>query len=163
MMTKNPENKIKSSIKNIEEIFRPLLKDGVPLYLSRGVSEKDLDALYVMAYNLYAEKKYQEALQIFQAIVFYNHFDKRGWIGTGACCQLLHRYRDAISSYAYASLINSEDPLPLFHAIECYIALKSYDEARSAIEAMLLLTEKNVQFDQLKNWAMKMKETLQKV
>lgn len=159
-MTKNPQSEIKSSAKNIGETFKPFLTNGVPLYLLRGVSKQDLDALYVMAYNLYSEKKYQRAFQIFQAIALYNHFDKRGWMGSAACCQLLGNYRAAVSCYAYASLIDAEDPVPLFHAIECYIALKSYDEAHSALGAMLLLAEKNSKFAQLKNWATKMKEAL---
>lgn len=160
MITKHAQNKIKSSDRNIRETFKPLVTNGVPLYLSRGVNKEDLDALYVMAYNLYSEKKYQKALQIFQTIAFYNHFDKRGWIGSAACCQLLGRYRRAASCYAYASLIDGEDPAPFFHAIECYIALRSYDEARSALESVLLLAEKKPNFARLKNWATKIKEVL---
>lgn len=160
MMTKNPPSSIKSSDKNVRETFKPLMTNGVPLYLSRGLSEQDLDAVYVMGYDLYSEKKYKKALRIFQTIAFYNHFDKRGWMGSAACYQLLGRYRKAISCYAYASLIDSQDPVPVFHAIECYIALNSNEEARSALEALLLLTEKRPEFDELKNWATRMKEVL---
>lgn len=162
MMTKNPQAKIKSNAKNIGEIFGPLLKNGVPLYLVRGLSKQDLDVLYTIAYNLYSEAKYHKALQIFQTIAFYNHFDKRGWLGCAACLQLLGRYREAVSCYSSASLIDAQDPIPLFHAIECYIALKSYDEARSALEAILLIIGEKSKFAQLKNWTMKMKESLQK-
>ena len=160
MMTKSSQNQVRNSARDIGKIFRPLLTKGIPLYLSRGVSEQDLDALYLMAYNLYSDKKYQEALQIFEAIAFYNHFDKRGWIGSAACCQMLRRYKDAILCYSCASLIEGQDPLPLSHAVECYIALKRYAEARSAIESVLLLTSNNSKFVHLKNWAMKMKEAL---
>ncbi|MCX6957336.1 MAG: SycD/LcrH family type III secretion system chaperone [Verrucomicrobiae bacterium] len=153
---------LKDSAKKMEETFKPLLTQGVPLYLSRGLTEQDLDALYIIAYNLYSEKKYQRAVKIFETISFYNHFDKRGWIGTAACYQVLGRYNDAILCYSSASLIDIEDPLPIFHSIECYIVLKRYSEARSALEVILLLTQENDEFANLKNWAMKMKETLGK-
>ena len=153
---------IKDSAKKMSETFTPLLTKGVPLYITRGLTKEDLDALYIIAYNLYSEKKYQEAVQIFETIAFYNHFDRRGWMGTAACYQMLGRYSDAIISYSSASLIDVQDPLPIFHSVECYIALKRYPEALSALEAILTLTKNNSEFANLTNWAVKMKETLQK-
>lgn len=77
-----------------------------------------------------------------------------------ACHQMLGQYDDAILCYGFASLINLEDPLPIFHSIECYIALKKNSDALSALEALLTLTNNKPEFDHLKNWAMKMKEVL---
>lgn len=153
---------IKNSARKMEETFNPLLTKGVPLYITRGLTKQDLDALYIIAYNLYSEGKYQKAVQVFETMTFYNHFDKRGWIGTAACYQVLGRYNDAILCYSFASLIDVQDPLPVFHSIECYVALKRYSEALAALDAILLLTDKNAEFANFKNWAMKMKETLQK-
>ncbi len=162
MMIEEPKSKVKNSARNIEDLFNPLLTEGVPLYLTRGLTNQDLDALYVIAYNLYAEKKYQAALQIFQGMLFYNHFDKRGWLGTAACLQMLKRYQDAILSYSYVSLLDSEDLLSLFHSIECYIALERYADADSALEVLISLAGKNSKFAHLKDWAVKLKEFLGK-
>lgn len=164
-MTKNKtqgEVSLKDSAKKIEETFTSLWTQGVPLYITRGVAKQDLDALYLIAYNLYSEKKYQEAAQIFETITFYNHFDRRGWIGTAACYQMLGHYDDAIQCYSSASLIDIEDPMPIFHSVECYVALNRYAEALSALEAILTLTKDKSEFASLKNWATQMKETLQK-
>lgn len=161
MTATKPQNKVKDSIRKMEETFQPLLRHGIPLYLTRGLNKRDLDALYIVAYNLYAEQKYKQASQIFQTISFYNHFDKRGWLGNGACFQMLHRYEDAILCYSYVSLIDAQDPLPLFHAIECYIALKGYSEAHSALKILISLVDNKPQFAQLKNWAITMQEALQ--
>ncbi len=154
---------LKDSARKMGETFTPLLTQGVPFYLTRGLSKEDLDALYVIAYNLYSEKKYQEAVQIFETITFYNHFDRRGWTGAAACYQMLGRYSDAIVAYSSSSLIDVQDPLPIFHSVECYIALKRYSEALSALEAIQLLTKNNSEFADLKSWATQMKETLQKL
>jgi type III secretion system low calcium response chaperone LcrH/SycD len=152
----------KNSATQLNEAFEPLLTKGVPFYLSRGLKKEDLDAIYVIAYNLYSEKEYVKALQFFQAMAFYNHFDKRGWIGSAACYQILGSYDNALLCYSYASLIDAKDPLPLLHSVECYIALKRNADALGAVEAMLLVTQKNPDFDNLKNWAMQMKEVLLK-
>ena len=126
MTTDKPQNKAGNSLRKMKEAFGPLLTQGVPLYLTRGLKKPDLDSLYIIAYNLYDEKKYQEALQIFQTMAFYNHFDKRGWLGSAASFQMLHRYEDAISCYSCVFLIDNTDPLTLFHSVECYNALKKY-------------------------------------
>ena len=76
---------------------------------------------------------------------------------------MLGRYNNAIMSYSFASLIDIQDPLPIFHSIECYVALKRYSEALSALDALLTLTKNNSEFANLKNWANQMKENLQKV
>jgi type III secretion system low calcium response chaperone LcrH/SycD len=163
MITKKTESSIlaKNNLSKMEKAFHPLLKEGIPLYLTRGLAKKDLDALYVIAYNDYSEQKYQEALNLFMTMFFYNHLDKRGWIGAAACCQMLHRYKDAVLYYSRASLIDGEDPLPIFHAAECCLALKKNDVALSVLEALLLIIKnKSVEFAHLKNWASKMKEVL---
>jgi type III secretion system low calcium response chaperone LcrH/SycD len=157
--TTQPRASLKNSAIEMEETFSALLTGGVPLYLSKGWSEKDINALYIVAYNLYSEQKYREALDVFNSIAFYNHFDKRGWIGSAACFQLLHYYEDAITCYITASLIDIEDPLPLFHAAECYSALKKYSEAILSLDAVLVLPN-NPSVAKFKTWATKMKEAL---
>jgi type III secretion system low calcium response chaperone LcrH/SycD len=153
---------LKDSAKKMEETFNPLLTKGVPLYITQGLTKQDLNALYIIAYNLYSEKKYQKAVSIFETMSFYNHLDKRGWMGTAACYQMLGRYDDAVLCYSFASLLDVENPLPIFHSIECYIARRKYSEALSALGAILVLLKKTSEFDHLKGWVIQMKETLEK-
>lgn len=160
MTTQKLQDKVKKSVKKMVETFKPLVENGVPLYLSRGLNKQHLDTLYVIAYNLYAEKKYQKALQIFQIMSFYNHFDKRAWLGNAACFQMLKRYEEAISSYSYVALIDNKDPLPLFHSVECYSLLGKYPEANAALEVLMSMVEEDPQFVSLKNWGIKMREVL---
>jgi type III secretion system low calcium response chaperone LcrH/SycD len=151
----------KSDVK-AEEAFKALITKGIPLYFTYGLTQEHLDVLFETAYNLYYEKKYKEALSVFARITILNHFDKRGWIGSGVCWQILHRYNDAIDCYSRASLIDIKDPLPIFHAIECYIALKMNSDANSALEVIKPLIKDNPKFVRFKNASAKIEQVLQK-
>lgn len=145
-----------------EEAFEALVTKGIPLYVSYGLTKQHLEALYETGYNLYAEKKYIKALGVFSNMTLLNHFDKRGWMGSAACHQLLQQYEDAITSYSYASRIDIQDPLPIFRTIECYIALKKYDEILSALEVIKPLVKDNPKFVHLKNAVNKIEKLFEK-
>jgi len=145
-----------------EKSFTDLITKGIPLYFTYGLTQEHLDVLFETAYNLYSEKKYKEALSVFARITIWNHFDKRGWIGSGVCWQLLHRYNNAIDCYSCASLIDIKDPLPIFHAIECYIALKMYSDAHSALDVIKTLIKDKPEFVRFKNASTKIEQFLQK-
>ncbi len=146
---------------NAKKALKALLKQGVPLGLTCGLDKEHLDVLYINAYNLYSEKKYQEALKVFEGMLLYNHFDKRGWIGCGACFQVLHNYANAVTCYSNASLIDIQDPLPIFYSIECYIYLKNYSQARSALKVVQPLIKDKAEYAHFKNELIKIEEFLQ--
>jgi len=146
----------------IEKALEALLTKGIPLSITLGVlTKKDFDVLYATAYNLYAEKKYPRALANFSFMTIYDHFDKRGWIGSAACWQVLKNYKNALNCYSKASALDIKDPLPIFHSVECYIILKMYSEARSALKVVEPLIKNNPEFASFQRGAAKMKEFLQ--
>lgn len=151
---------VKSNVK-AEEAFKALITKGIPLYFTYGLTQEHLDVLFETAYNLFSKKKYKEALSVFARITIWNHFEKRGWIGSGVCWQLLHRYNNAIDCYSRASLIDIKDPLPIFHAIECYIALKMYSDAHAALEVIKPLIKDKPEFIRFKNASAKIEQFLQ--
>lgn len=155
-LSKSPNKGTKAEI-----MFTDTLTRGTPLYLACGLTPEHLDKMYASAYTLYAEKHYSEALKMFEGMAFYNHLDKRGWIGSAACYQIFKRYEDAIFSYFQASIIDANDPLPLFYTSECYIALKEYDKALPALEAAQLLIKSQPAFAFLQDGASKMRNYLQ--
>jgi tetratricopeptide (TPR) repeat protein len=56
-------------------------------------------------------------------------------MGLAACRQLTRDYEGAVLCYSQAAILDVEDPLAPFHAAECYLAMKRFDEARSALFA----------------------------
>ena len=159
-MTPTASKKNKGSAIQIAEMLQPSFTKGVPLYITRGLPKEHLETLYVMAYNLYSQEKFKEALQVFETMAFYNHLDKRAWIGAAACSKMLKRYDQALTEYACAALIDGEDPAPAFHAFDCYLALKKYSEARSALDAVISLSENKPQYADFEKRARALKKSL---
>ena len=117
------------------------IKKATPLYRHKSIKESSMEDIYSCAYNLYNSKKYEQALILFQGMAIYNHIDKRAWMGVGACNQMLQQYNKAIPAYFYTTLLDPDDPLPLFYSVECHLALKNYPQARAALEAIKPILE----------------------
>lgn len=96
-------------------------------------TDEDISLLYSLGYGLYEKGDYKDAKTVFQRLVLARPQEKKYWMGLGAALQMVKDYDEALTSWAMVSLINDEDPLPHFHAAECYLSLKRFDEATKAI------------------------------
>lgn len=114
--------------------------NGKPMYEVAGWSTDQIDALYSAAYHHYQTGAYEEALKIFKPLLVMNSTDNRVWLGYGAAAQMLKNHDDALKAYGYASLLDPNDPRPFFHAMECHISLKNFDEAKTAGEYVVGIT-----------------------
>jgi type III secretion system low calcium response chaperone LcrH/SycD len=114
--------------------------NGKPMYQVAGWSTDQIDALYSAAYHHYQTGAYEEALKIFKPLLVMNSTDNRVWLGYGAAAQMLKDHEDALKAYGYASLLDPNDPRPFFHAMECHISLKNFEEAKTAGEYVVGIT-----------------------
>jgi len=114
--------------------------NGKPMYEVAGWSTDQIDALYSAAYNHYQTGAYEEAIKIFKPLLVMNSTDNRVWLGYGAAAQMLKDHEDALKAYGYASLLDPNDPRPFFHAMECHISLKNFEEAKTAGEYVVGIT-----------------------
>ncbi|HLB33874.1 MAG: CesD/SycD/LcrH family type III secretion system chaperone [Verrucomicrobia bacterium RIFCSPHIGHO2_12_FULL_41_10] len=129
------------STQDDKRLLSSKIKKGMPLYRYKGLKESSMEDIYSCAYNLYTSKKYEQALNLFRGMAVYNHIDKRVWMGIGACNQILQQYNKAIAAYFYATLLDADDPLPLFYSVECHLALKNYPQALAALEVIKHILE----------------------
>ena len=114
--------------------------NGKPMYQVAGWSKDQIDSLYSAAYHHYQTGAYEEALKIFKPLLVMNSTDNRVWLGYGATAQMLKDHEDALKAYGYASVLDPNDPRPFFHAMECHISLKNFDEAKTAGEYVVAIT-----------------------
>jgi type III secretion system low calcium response chaperone LcrH/SycD len=103
----------------------------------RGLTREHLDAIYYVAYQKYAGGNYEQADQLFRCLCFFDHLEKKYWLGLGGCRQLQHRYPEAIEAYTFAMLLDSDDPHPPLHAADCHLALGNREAAISGLTAAL--------------------------
>ena len=125
----------------IEDLATNLFEEGTSLGTIKGFTVDEIEAAYHMAYGLYQQRRFNEALKLFQYFSMYEHTDRRFWIGWAACLQKLKKYDSAIKAYGAAAMLDVGQPDAPFHAAECYIAMKDWDKAKQSLETVLLIAE----------------------
>ena len=126
---------------NIEDLATDLFKEGASLGSIKGFSVDEIEAAYHMAYGLYQQRRYDEALKLFQYFSVYEHTDRRFWMGWAACLQKLKKYDLAVKAYAVATMIDVGQPDAPFYAAECYIAMQDWDKAKQSLDTVLTIAE----------------------
>lgn len=106
-------------------------------------SPNSLSALYVCAHNLYRNGKYADAKAFFQLLTVADSFDRRHWMGLGACCQMMKLYQEAIDCYSAAAIQEPLDPHAHRHAADCFFHLGRLSEAKHALRSALTAAQEN--------------------
>ena len=89
-------------------------------------ADEDYDTIYSLAYSLYGTGDYGQAKEIFQ---------KKYWMGLGACWQLEKSYEEALKAWSMVALLDDTDPTPHFHATQCYFYMEEREEGLKALQA----------------------------
>lgn len=110
-----------------------LLEEDRPL--NKNYSNDDLRIIYSLAYTLYQGGDYAQARPVFQQLAAFKPFEQKYWLGLGACYQMEKSYDEALKAWAMASLLNDQDPLPHFHAAECYGEIGNIAEGMKAADS----------------------------
>jgi len=99
-------------------------------------SDDEIAALYALAFEMYRNGKYSEAMPFFRFLTILSPDDRKYWMGLGACYQMQKRYQAAIECYSVAAVQNPNDPIVHWHAANCFfddgkldIAIKTLDSA----------------------------------
>lgn len=113
------------------------LATGGSLGEMRGLNRQDFETLYSVGYGLYSQGKYGDAENIFKFMCFYDHLDKKNWMGLGSSRQMRKDFDGAIQAYSFVALLDVANPYPPLHAGDCYLALGKLDEAESGFFAAI--------------------------
>jgi type III secretion system low calcium response chaperone LcrH/SycD len=103
--------------------------------VKRILTDEDYDTLYSLAYSLYGTGDYGRAREIFHRLVLSHPFQKRYWMGLGACYQLEKSYEQALRAWSMVALLDDTDPTPHSQAAECYFSMRNEEEGEKALRA----------------------------
>lgn len=108
------------------------------------LAEEKVQEMYALAFSLYCEQKYQDAIHFFRMLVVCRPAEAKYWKSFGACLQMLQNYDEALNCYMSAQILKREQPDPYLyvHAADCYFGLDQKDAALKALEAARLIAEK---------------------
>jgi type III secretion system low calcium response chaperone LcrH/SycD len=111
-----------------------------------GLDADELEALYALAYNLYNQARWAQALKLFSFLTFHDHLERRFHLGRAACLQMLKQHEDALRAYGLAYVLDVLDPMVSLRIAECLIALRRKEDALTALETVVALTEAGSEF-----------------
>lgn len=126
-----------AEITDFSRLAVDFIMNGKTIGELKGLSSEDMEVVYNVAYNTYASENYEEAHKIFKFLCYFDHLEKKHWLGLGVCRQMLKLYEQAVEAYTYAMLLDSNDPQPPLLAADCHIALGNRDAAISGLTAAL--------------------------
>jgi type III secretion system low calcium response chaperone LcrH/SycD len=120
-----------------------LVMAGATMADAKGISEKQVEGLYAIAYQVYQAGDYKRAEAVFATLCLLNHLEKRFWLGLGGARQQLGKYAEAAQAFGLAAVQDLLDPAPPLHAGMCFMALKDKTNAANAFrQAVLVAGEK---------------------
>lgn len=128
----------------------------------RGITDKEMEAIYSTAYNFYSHGKFDRAKNIFLALTQLDNSKPKYWVGLGASRQMLKEYQPAIEAYGLAMLFDTKDPKPVFYASGCFMKLNENDMAMKALDTAIEIAGKNPEHKDLRNQAENLLEGLRK-
>jgi type III secretion system low calcium response chaperone LcrH/SycD len=118
---------------------------GLLEFLARGGTVGDLtglgaehyEALYAIGHNQYTVGDHPRAIETFRLLMMLNPWDRRFPMALGAAHQMVGKFEKALESYMAAIMLDMMDPIAMFHAAECMVALGQIEGAHEAMGFVL--------------------------
>lgn len=143
-------------------VSQELLQKGqVPKDLL-GMNDAMMEGIYGQAYRLYNTGKYRDACQLFRLLIMLNTSEPKYIMGLAACFHMLKEYKSAVETYLLAAMIEPDNPVPHFHASDCYIQSNNQVSALVSLEMAVKRAGKKPQFATLKDRALLTIQSLKK-
>jgi len=156
----NSESLNKPDGEEIEDMLVEFFGKGGTFKDIKDMSDDAMEAIYSVAYNLYQGGKYEEAQKVFQFLCFYDHFNRKYFMGLGACQQMQKSYDNAIEIFSFATILDSDDPRPMIYIGDCHLAKGDKEKAKLAYETSIEWSDKGEEYSEDVKRAKSMLENL---
>lgn len=141
--------------------FAKSLVEGQSPQEAIGLSPEYVEGMYSFAYRLYTTGKYEQAAQLFRMLVLLNPMESRFLLGLAAAYHMKKDYENASQTYMLCSAVNPQDPVPYFHASDCFMALQEWKTAYNALIICIDKCGKKPEYKDVKNRAEASKEMIE--
>lgn len=119
-----------------------------------GLSDTMIEGIYGQAYRLYNTGMYKDAGQLFRLLILLNSSEPKYVMGLAACFHMMKEYQSAVSTYAMCGIIDPENPLPHYHASDCYLHMKDSISALIALEMSVRRAKNKPEYQTIRDRAM---------
>ena len=123
--------------KDIKDLAKKLFEDGATLGELKGITPRELNAIYQMGLGFYNTGRYDDAEKVFTFLVMFDHLEPKYWTALGAVQQVKKNFEKAKTAYTQAVLLDIHTPKPQYYVAECYLALGQKDDALASLDTLL--------------------------
>jgi type III secretion system low calcium response chaperone LcrH/SycD len=148
--------------KQYEEMLSKILSNNQSPLEVCGFTPEILEAFYGCAQCLYTSGKYKDAGIIFNLLTYLNVNEYKYVMGCAASAHMQKNYLDALTHYNSCFFLDPSNPLPNYHASDCYRKLNSPTLAIQCLNAAILQAGDNTAYTKLKERAQLTKDAIQK-
>lgn len=101
-----------------------------------GLSNDTLLWIYSIGYQLFEDGKKEDAFAIFQMLTTLNPLVADYWIAEGLTQKALNYDMESLHSFAMASIMKPNNPIPRCQSVEIYLKIGQIDSARLEFAAL---------------------------
>ena len=110
---------------------------------------------------MYYQGKYEDAAKVFSYLNTLGPSDYRFVLGLAASLHRLGtRYEEAVRAYIFASSFDPKDPLPHFHAADCFIKMNEMDGAIECLDFAIERAGRQKKYSHIKEKAVMVQKKL---
>lgn len=107
----------------VESIMRDMTENNAIPREAMGIEGSTVEGLYTQAYHNYNAGRYKDAAKVFHLLQMLDGMEPNYPLGLGACYHMLEEYQNALAMYALVGVSDPENPIPHYHASDCYIKM----------------------------------------
>ncbi|MFH5255819.1 type III secretion system translocator chaperone SicA [Burkholderia semiarida] len=123
------EHQVGREEKHLEEIL-DAVECGVTLKEIHGLSDRQMEGLYGLAYELYQQGQLDDAEKVFRFLCIYDFYCADFWMGLAAVHRMKREYQKAADFYAVAFAQGKQDYRPMLYAGQCQLSMGRRGKAR---------------------------------
>lgn len=121
----------------------PNLLRGKVLNEFFGYRPELLEKIYQTGLHLLGQNRYDDASKVFGFLILLDPTYSANWISLGVSQKLMHHWEDSLRTLEIAMKMDEHNPLPYYHAAECYKELGRNKESHEAMKTAKKEAHKN--------------------
>lgn len=152
----------KKSEETVKNILSSALKKGIMPKTALKLTDDTMEAIYTQAYNLYNQGKFRDASYIFRLLMLLDFTTPKYVLGLAACAHRVKDYTNAANLYYLCAALDPSNPMPHFHAADCYMQLGAIGIASYSLGLAIETAGIQPQYEIIKERAQLMRDALDK-
>lgn len=135
----------------LEKMKKDILENNMLPKDAIGIPDNVMEGIYANGYQLYNSGQYRDAATLFRLLVMLNAMEPKYALGLAACHHLQGQYDNALMTYAIVSSLAPNDPMPNYHAADCYLQVGMKELALEQMQIALNRCGNDPHYTALKN------------